>query len=150
MAVAARERDSRELWEAMKKLQRLGGVVGNWTEKFDRGLEGLYVDLSPWHGTKRDLAYLESLRFHERGHFFLSLKGIDFNDDDIRHLEVLASLEYLDLTDTQVSDQGVEGLREALPKATIIRDAATKEKLIQAPSTSWLGRRPFTADLPMH
>lgn len=132
----------------MKSLQRHGADVGFWEWKFDQW-EGLYVNLSHWHGTKSDLPLLEKLRFYKSGHFFLSLKGLSFNDDDIQHLEPLTSLEYLDLTDTQVSDAGVGRLQRVLPKITVIRDAATWEKLVQSPLTSWLGKRPWTADLPI-
>jgi hypothetical protein len=132
---------------AKKRLQSLGGIVGDWCENFD-GFEGTYVDLSSWHGSKCDFACLSDLQYFGNDRFYISLKGLNFGDDDLVHLEVLRDLDYVDLTDTKVTDAGIARLRRAVPNVTVIRDAATLDRLVASPATSWLGQRPWDADIP--
>jgi len=50
----------------------------------------------------------------------LNLRGIPIDDDDLQYLKALTDLEELDLTGTQVTDEGVKKLQQALPNCRII------------------------------
>ena len=49
----------------------------------------------------------------------LNLRRVPIDDDDLQYLKALTNLEELDLRGTQVTDEGVKTLQEALPNCKI-------------------------------
>jgi hypothetical protein len=154
-----RDRETKRAWDetvsrwkrhdnAIKKIQRLGGRAGSWEWKFD-GFVGIYVDLSEWHGTTADLACLSDLWDTPPDCCYISLKGLDLDDADLVHVKVLQGLQYLDLTDTHVTDTGVAQLQTTIPNVVVIRDSETWQRLLAAPATKYLGTPPQLIDVPV-
>lgn len=154
-----RDRETKRAWDAMerrwhrqrdaiKEIQRLGGRAGRWEWKFD-GFIGMYVDLSEWRGTTEDLACLSDLWDTPPDRCYISLKGLDLDDADLVHVKALQGLQYLDVTDTHVTDAGVAQLQSAIPNIVVIRDSETWQRLLAAPATKHLGTPPHLIDVPM-
>jgi hypothetical protein len=49
----------------------------------------------------------------------LNLRRLPIDDDDLQYLQALTDLEELDLRGTQVTEEGVKKLQEALPDCKI-------------------------------
>ncbi len=130
--------------KTLETIRSNGGIARNYYDKYCVA-GGVYVDLSPWHGTKTDLAScLTGLGCWDFGfeQSFISLQGLDVGDEDLALLESLNGLEVLVLTDTQVTDAGVATLQQAIPYLLIIRDADDWQRLISTPGKQWLANPP--------
>lgn len=115
-AMALRTQYLRRQREAVAMVRKLGGSIDSRFDDDELIVFELLLGRN-WRGDRDDLKYLDQIHRIER----LKLYGPRFSDDDIAAVAKLSGLQVLKLYATEISDEGEQQLRAALPAAQIDR-----------------------------
>jgi hypothetical protein len=86
------------------------------------------VEFTPDSGlTDANIAELDCLnQLPEENELTLTIATPRVTDASLSRLKAIRTLDYLDVTQSAITDDGVEELRQALPSVTVLRRAASR------------------------
>ncbi len=124
------DRKCAQVVRAQERLRQLGARFGQ-----TKGTVYNEIGLTGWHGNDSDLRFLQPFVLLEelgtryeytcgscnRQWLRVFASGVPLTDAAVPHLMTLRNLRELDINNTQISDEGVRRLQQALPLCKIVK-----------------------------